>query len=254
MQRSVQHTVNERGVRPVVPQTRATTRPYVTYTLIAINVAIFALCTLQARSADAGLSRIFQHGDLVVGLVGGGDYWRLLTSGFLHFTVAHLALNMISLFILGRDLEVALGRGRFLLVYMTALFGGSAAVMFFENPLARSAGASGAIYGLMGAMLVVVLRSKIPPTGVIAIIGINLVFSFTVPNISLLAHVGGLIFGAAATAAILYLPDVLVPAEARNASSVSRVGWVGASILLVVAIVAGVVGGIIYDGPLVILG
>ncbi|MGV9481377.1 rhomboid family intramembrane serine protease [Gordonia aichiensis] len=216
--------------------------PIGTYALIAVNVVIFALCVIQAKSFDAGLAPLFQHGDLVRADVANGEYWRLLTAGFLHF-VAHIALNMISLYILGRDLEAALGLGRYLMVYFVALFGGSAAVMLFEAGNVRSAGASGAIYGLMGAVLVVVLKARVSPTGVITIIVINLVFSVTMPGISLAAHVGGLVFGAAATAAIIYLPGVVLHRESRTQQNASRVGWVALVVLLVIAIGLGVVAG-----------
>lgn len=129
------------------------------------------------------------------------------------------------------------------MVYFVALFGGSAAVMLFEAGNVRSAGASGAIYGLMGAVVVVVLKARVSPTGVITIIVINLVFSVTMPGISLAAHVGGLVFGAAATAAIIYLPGVVLHRESRTQQNASRVGWVALVVLLVIAIGLGVVAG-----------
>ncbi|NKY94271.1 rhomboid family intramembrane serine protease [Gordonia sputi] len=224
--------------------------PIGTYALIAVNVVIFALCVIQAKSFDAGLAPLFQHGDLVRADVANGEYWRLLTAGFLHFTVMHIALNMISLYILGRDLETALGHSRFLMVYFIALFGGSAAVMLFEAGNVRSAGASGAIYGLMGAMLVIVVKARISPTGVITIIVINLVFSVTMPGISLAAHVGGLVFGAAATAAVIYLPATLLPDESRTQRNASRVGWIALVVLLIVAIALGVIAGSSRSGLL----
>ena len=224
--------------------------PIGTYALIAVNVVIFALCVIEAKSFDAGLAPLFQHGDLVRADVANGEYWRLLTAGFLHFTVMHIALNMISLYILGRDLETALGHSRFLMVYFIALFGGSAAVMLFEAGNVRSAGASGAIYGLMGAMLVIVVKARISPTGVITIIVINLVFSVTMPGISLAAHVGGLVFGAAATAAVIYLPATLLPDESRTQRNASRVGWIALVVLLIVAIALGVIAGSSRSGLL----
>ncbi|UEA61525.1 rhomboid family intramembrane serine protease [Gordonia otitidis] len=236
------------GAQTISSPAVARRSPIGTYALIAVNVVIFALCVIQAKSFDAGLAPLFQHGDLVRAYVADGEYWRLLTAGFLHFTVAHIALNMISLYILGRDLEAALGLGRYLMVYFIALFGGSAAVMLFEAANVRSAGASGAIYGLMGAVLVVVLKAKVSPTGVITIIVINLVFSVTMPGISLAAHVGGLVFGAAATAAIIYLPGVVLSRESRTQQNASRVGWIALVVLLVIAIGLGVAAGSSVSG------
>ena len=87
-----------------------------------------------------------------------GEWWRVLTSGFLHIGPIHLLFNMMALWVLGRDLETVLGRGRFLALYLVSLLGGAAAVMLFYAPDEPVAGASGAVFGLMGG-LVVVLRT-----------------------------------------------------------------------------------------------
>lgn len=182
--------------------------------LIAINVAAFAATAIQARSiTENQTSEIFQEGILVPALVSFGDWWRVLTSGFLHFGnyggygPVHLLFNMFALWVIGRDLEVALGRVRFLVVYLLALFGGSAAIMLFGDPLGAVAGASGAVYGLFGGIAVVVFRSKLNPAPVLTLIGINIFLSITLPGISLLGHVGGLVIGALATAAMVYAPS-----------------------------------------------
>ncbi|MEP9393190.1 rhomboid family intramembrane serine protease [Gordonia sp. VNK1] len=241
----------DRGVRPVVARVRTARRPIATYTLIAINVAVFAYTVYAAGSFDVQISAPLLHGELVRGNVILGEYWRLLTAGFLHYSLIHLAVNMVSLYILGRDLEIALGIGRFVMVYMIALFGGSAAVMLLQGNETRSAGASGAIYGLMGAMLVVVLRLRISPAPVLTIIAINLVMSFTIPGISMAAHVGGLIFGAAATAAFIFAPRLL-PASGRSESAANIVGWSGAALLLVTAIAISVIVAVTYSGPIMV--
>ncbi|MGV9860020.1 rhomboid family intramembrane serine protease [Gordonia sp. NPDC003425] len=248
MQRTTVPTFGDQGVRPVAPKAVVARRPIATYGLIAINVAVFIACVIEARSFDAGLAPLFQHGDLVGLYVSDGQYWRLLTAGFLHFTVLHIAVNMISLYILGRDLEIALGIGRYLMVYFISLFGGSAAVMLFEANNVRSAGASGAIYGLMGAMLVVVLKARISPTPVLVIIGVNLALSFSMPGISVAAHVGGLVFGAAATAAVVYLPGLVLSPQTLTADRAARVGWIALCALLVVAIGIGVGAGALGVG------
>lgn len=223
-------------------------KPYVTYTLIGINILVFLLCAVQGGFGDPGAATIFSSGDLLKSDVAAGEYWRLLTSGFLHFSVMHVAVNMLSLYILGRDLELALGMARYLAVYLIALLGGSAAVMLFENDRALTAGASGAIYGLMGAMLVIILKARVSPVPVLLIIGFNVVLSFSLPGISVLGHLGGLAFGSAATAAVVYLPGLVLPEGRRTPQATGRVGWIALGVLFVVALGLGVAGGVTYDG------
>ncbi|GAA1483148.1 rhomboid family intramembrane serine protease [Gordonia sinesedis] len=239
----------DRGVRPVAAGRQTVRRPYVTYTLMAINIAVFVATVVQAGSANPDLSSIITHGELVRGSVFTGEYWRLFTAGFLHYGLLHIAVNMISLYILGRDLEVALGPARFLMVYVTSLFGGSAAVMLFQADLARSAGASGALFGLMGALLVVVLKLRVSPVPVMTIIALNLVLSFSLPGVSVPAHVGGLIFGAASAAAVIYLPGAILPPQRRTPERASAVGWIAMAVLLVVALGIGVGVGLAHTGP-----
>jgi membrane associated rhomboid family serine protease len=246
-------TFGDRGIRPMVAGPVAS-RPYATYTLIAINLVIFALCALQAGGFDMLNSRLFVDLALVKPLVADGEYWRLFTAGFLHFSITHVAVNMISLFILGRDLEIAIGIPRYLGVYVTSLLGGSAAVMAFGPDISINAGASGAIYGLMGAVLIVVLRARVSPTPVISIIVLNLVLSITIPGISLLAHVGGLLFGAAATAGIIFAPRWLLSPERRSAAAASRIGWIVIAALLVLALAVSVVVAMSYTGIRVFVG
>jgi membrane associated rhomboid family serine protease len=175
--------------------------------LIALNVAVFAWTVWQARSlldnADSGL---FSQWALVPELVGTGDWWRPLTAGFLHIGPIHLLFNMLALYVLGRDLETVLGRGRFVAVYLVALLGGSAAVMIFSAPGQEVAGASGAVFGLMGGLVVVLRRLRLPLGQVIGLIVINVVISVVIPGISIVGHLGGLVVGAIATAALVHAP------------------------------------------------
>lgn len=226
--------------------------PYVTYALIVINLIVFGLCVAEAGITNPGNAALMADGSLVKGIVGEGEYWRLLTSGFLHFSVMHVAVNMISLYIIGRDLERALGTYRYLAVYLISLLGGSAAVMLFEADNVQTAGASGAIYGLIGAMLVIVLKARVPATPVLVIIGFNVVLSVSLPGISLMAHLGGLAFGVAATAAIVYLPGLVLPRARLDAASANRVAWAALVTLLVVALGLGVGAGMLYDGPTIL--
>ncbi|MGC5246331.1 rhomboid family intramembrane serine protease [Gordonia sp. DT219] len=241
----------DRGIRSVVTRPVRARRPIATYTLIAINVVVFAYTVYAARSFDVEVSAPLLHGELVRGNVFLGEYWRLVTAGFLHYSLLHLAVNMISLYILGRDLEIALGIGRFVMVYVTALLGGSAGVMIAQADASRSAGASGAIYGLMGAMLVVVLRLRVSPAPVLTIIAINLVMSFSIPGISLAAHVGGLLFGAAATAALIWAPRLL-PQRARTDRNAAIVGWTAVSALLVLAVAISVGVAVTHSGAILV--
>lgn len=171
------------------------------------------------------------------------EYWRLLTSGFLHLSVMHIAVNMISLYILGTMLEPILGTARFLMVYLTSLFGGSAAVALLAGENTATAGASGAIYGLMGAMLVIVLKLKARAGQVVAIIAINLFISVSVPGISLVGHLGGLLFGTLATVAVLYVPDLVTGGRTPTPAARSRAmttSWFVMVVLLALAIALGV--------------
>jgi membrane associated rhomboid family serine protease len=126
--------------------------------------------------------------------------WQMLTAAFLHGSWLHLLFNMFTLYIFGQVLEPMLGRARFLALYFVAAFGGSVAVLLFGDPFTPVVGASGAIYGLMGAYFVL-LRSVGERAGQLTgLIAINLIFSFLSPGISWQAHIGGLAIGAAVAA------------------------------------------------------
>ncbi|GAB17301.1 rhomboid family protein [Gordonia effusa NBRC 100432] len=213
-------------------------RPLVTYTLIALNVAIFGICAIQANSTDIAvyLPPLFDRWALAGVDLAGGEYWRLLTAGFLHLSLIHLGVNMLSLYVLGVSLEPALGPRQYTAVYLTALFGGSAAVSMLGEPTTMTAGASGAIYGLMGALLILVLRARMSVAPVVGIIAINVVLSLTLPNISILAHLGGLIFGAASAAAFVFAPRL-------SREWGARIAWVIVGVVLLFAVALGVAGG-----------
>jgi membrane associated rhomboid family serine protease len=175
--------------------------------LIAINVVIFAITVAQAASlAHNTESPLFRQWALQPRAVADGAWWQLLTAGFLHIGPIHLAFNMIALWVIGRDLEQFLGSFRFLVVYLVSLLGGSLVVLLFENAASSTAGASGAVFGLMGGFAVVLMKMRLSPRPALTIILLNVVISFVVPNISILGHLGGLVFGAATTAAMLYAP------------------------------------------------
>ena len=160
-------------------------RPFVTPTLVGLNVAVFAWTVATSGSISRNdRAPLFQEWALVPAAVADGEWWRLLTGGFLHFGPIHLLFNMMVLWVIGRDIEPALGRGRFLAVYVVSLLGASTAVMLLSIPNALVAGASGAVFGLMGALAVLLRRLQIPLGQVGGLIAINLVITFVLPGIS----------------------------------------------------------------------
>jgi membrane associated rhomboid family serine protease len=188
-----------------------------TVALIAVNVFVYVL---QARSSnvivlmDSGTTGGSQpvqgsiDGDygLWGPMVSSGEWWRLITGGFLHVSVIHIGSNMLALFFLGRALEPALGWLRVGVIYFVSLAAGSLGVMILE-PDALSMGASGAIFGLMGAF-VIFARSRgisIMQTGIGPVILLNLAITFTIPGISIGGHLGGLAGGAAIAALVVEL-------------------------------------------------
>lgn len=198
-----------RGMRqPVtVAGARLPSKPILVPVLIAVNVVVFLITAVQAGSASGNFaSPVFSDFSLLPMLVGAGEWWRLISSGFLHFGLIHLAMNMLALWVIGRDLELLLGRLRFGAVYVLSLLGGSTAVFLLSEPMAMVAGASGAVYGLMGGIAVAALRLKVSLRPVLTVIVLNIVLSLTIAQLSLLGHLGGLIAGGLATAALVYAP------------------------------------------------
>jgi membrane associated rhomboid family serine protease len=177
-----------------------------TYVLIAINVVVFLIEIAGGSGGLGGMStqRIFDMGGLFGPAVAEGDWWRLITSGFVHVSLIHIGFNMFLLFLLGRLLEPALGTPRFVTLYFAALLAGSFGVMLME-PDAVSAGASGAVFGLAGATFVIARGRGIDAlAGEIGfLIVFNLIFTFAASNISVGAHLGGLIGGTLCAMAIV---------------------------------------------------
>ena len=194
-------------------------QPTLTYILIAINV-IVGIGVFAGGTGSAGVSPLIEHGAVSRFDLGEGEYWRLLTSGFLHSesNPLHLLFNMFALYVLGTMLEPAVGRLRFGLIYFVSLLAGAFGAVLLE-PLAPTVGASGAVFGLMGAAVVVMRNRGISPmeSGIGLWIGLNLLITFTVPNISIGGHIGGLIGGALAAFLLFELVDrVRMPAMAAT--------------------------------------
>lgn len=196
----------------------------VTSTILAMNVGVFvadALLGLVGRQ-----DTLLEAGAMVPLLVAGGEWWRLLTAIFLHIGLLHLAFNSLALFVFGGLIEEALGSARMVAVYLVSGFAASATSYAFGSPLVAAVGASGAIFGMLGAWLAYNLRrrslslARSNVQSALFLIGINLVFGFTIPGIDNLAHIGGLVSGVAAGFA----------AEGfgrRTARTVSRIAGLG---------------------------
>lgn len=124
-----------------------------------------------------------------------GEYWRILTVALTHGNVVHLFLNMYALLLLGNILESALGQNKFLAIFVISQIGASLASLYFNPENQASVGASGAIFGLFGAMAVLTKKYGFSDKSIYAIIGINFAIGFVLPGIDWQAHLGGLISG-----------------------------------------------------------
>ena len=173
--------------RPAPARSRPSGTAVVTITLIAICVVVYLI-----QQANPAFTARYA---LIPFAVEQGQYARLVTSAFLHASVLHLATNMITLYIVGAPLERVLRPVRYLIVYFLSALGGSLFSVWLSPEFSIGVGASGAIFGLFGALLV--LRRQVgAEAGALAVlIGLNLVISFTLPNISWQAHIGGLVTG-----------------------------------------------------------
>jgi membrane associated rhomboid family serine protease len=177
---------------------------YVTQVLIAINVLVYIVTVVQGSGINDPGGKVFNKGLLFGPFVADGDWWRLITSAFLHANILHLAFNMLALWWFGAPVELFLGRARFLLVYIVSGLAGSAGALL-ATPHAATVGASGAIFGILGAALVLERqRMYVLGGSALAIIVINIVFSIAVPGISIGGHIGGLVGGALSTLALTH--------------------------------------------------
>jgi membrane associated rhomboid family serine protease len=208
--------------RTQVRRLATATDPVLTYVLIGINVAVALGSLLGGASATGsgiGGSSLLSEGSVSRATIADGEYWRLLTAGFLHAGFFHLLFNMFALYILGGLLEPAVGRMRFALIYFVSLLAGSFGALLVESD-APTVGASGAIFGLMGAAVIVMRSRGISPmeSGLGFWIGLNLLITFTVPNISIGGHIGGLLGGGLAALLLFDLRDrVRIPAVVPTA-------------------------------------
>jgi membrane associated rhomboid family serine protease len=210
-------------------------RQPVTAWLITANLAVYAATAAQSRSMLSNhTSALFEATALYPPLVAARDeWWRLMTSAFQHFGPMHLLLNMYMLWILGLGIERSIGHARFFALYLVSAFGGSVAVMFYgQNSL--TAGASGAIFGLMGAYAIVAMSMRLDVKGIGILLVLNIGVSFLVPGISLAAHLGGLVVGALGALVLVVLPRRLPGRVGRGGRE--TVSWL--AYLALVALVA----------------
>jgi membrane associated rhomboid family serine protease len=175
-----------------------------TKALIGINVAVYIIEFAQSGGhLGSAQDDLYQRGALAGHFVAEGEWWRLVTSAFLHGNVLHIGLNMLMLWWFGSLLEGLLGRGRFLAIYFVSILGGAAGALLLTGPFEGTIGASGAVFGILGAG-VVLERNQIDVFGGAALLValVNLSLSFLIASVSIGGHVGGLIAGALAVIAL----------------------------------------------------
>lgn len=177
------------------------TRPVVTYSLIGVNVALYALQTVVPNGAVTSNWSMWP-----AGIAYYGEWWRLVSGAFLHGSIMHILFNMYVLYALGPTLERILGHVRYLVLYLVAALGGAVASYLFTFVCTPSVGASGAIFGLMGALVVAGRRLRFDITQVLVLLAINLVIGFISPNVDWRAHIGGMVVGALVAAVFVWAP------------------------------------------------
>jgi membrane associated rhomboid family serine protease len=189
-------------------------------------------CTDGRGGADIGRSACDQVGGTFLPGVVDGAYWQLVTSMFTHVQVIHIGFNMLALWVLGPQLELAVGRARFLALYFLSGLAGSALVYWAGPEYGATLGASGAIFGLMGALVIVALKVGGDVRGILTWVGLNFVITFVLAGISWQGHVGGFIGGTVIGAILVYTPR----GPSRTALQVA--GMVAVGVVIAAAIAA----------------
>jgi membrane associated rhomboid family serine protease len=206
------HAGKPQGARRVSTGVRrstlASTDALVTKTLVGINVVVYFMELATGGSLNGTGGTVFEKGALFVGNqsigLAAGEWWRLVTAGFLHAGLIHLGFNMLLLWWFGSELERGLGRMRFLAIYTVSLLAGSAGAILVD-PQVATVGASGAVFGLFGAAFILERQAGITRGPAFTIIVLNLVLSFVIPGISIGGHIGGLVGGALSMLALTRL-------------------------------------------------
>lgn len=240
------------GLRP----TKASTTSMV---LIGVNVVVFLMALASGGTAGKLVAYLGQHtlgrcelpdGRYFPGVtqavcegagpssayfapgVADGALWQLLSNGFLHASILHIGLNMLALYALGPQLEVALGRTRFLALYVVSLLAGSTLVLWAADENTLTLGASGAIFGLLGATLVIAYKVGGNVQQILLWVGLNALITFTVPYISWQGHLGGFLGGAAVAAVLVYSPRGPRRSVVQAAGLASVVAVLAAAVVL----------------------
>jgi membrane associated rhomboid family serine protease len=214
------------GAQVALPKTRFggsfNTVPKVTRAILIICISIFVLSLLLGSFALAF--------GMIPAAIAQGEWWRLLTSTLLHGSILHLLFNMYALYWLGPQLERSLGHVRFAALYILSALGGSVASYWFSDLRTVSVGASGAIFGLITATIVIGRETRTDVSQLIVLLGLNVVIGFLQPGIDWRAHFGGAITGAAI--ALIYTKGTRL-----NRDRIHRAGLAGIFVFLVVATV-----------------
>ena len=230
-----------RQLRTPYGGTRVANPMATTIGLIVTNVLVWlAIVATGGRSSrlvdwfallpESATKRLSDGSVVVVRGVSDGAWWQVFTSMFTHVEVWHIGFNMVALYFLGPMLEQVLGRARFLAVYLVSGLVGSASVLLFSAPNGQTLGASGAIFGLMGALAVLAFKVGGQAQSVLGWIGINLVLTFTLSGVSWQGHLGGLVGGVVLGAAMVYAP--------RAHRSLVQWSVTGALLLISLAVIA----------------
>lgn len=219
-------------VRSIGDEPSLVQRAPVTAAIIAINVAVFVIGAaldsgVGGTGLSGGLGKLGREGALFGPLVADGEWYRIVTSGFLHSGLLHLGLNMFLIYILGSEIERAVGRARYVCIYGVSLLAGSLGSMLLE-PGTPAVGASGAGYGLMAAFAVLAWSrgNKLWETGIGGLILLNVLFTFTAPNIAIGGHLGG--FAGGTLVALMFTQLE----ERRHLLGSSRVPYVALAVAL----------------------
>jgi membrane associated rhomboid family serine protease len=232
------HATTGRPTRRAPVQQRAmrrasflqTSQPVVTMALIGVNVLVYLITVAQGAGINQPGGSLFGKWALYGPLVAQGDWWRLITAAFLHGSVIHIGFNMVALAWLGGPVERYIGSVRYLALYLVSGLAGSAGALV-ATPTSVTVGASGAVFGILGALLIIEYQQTGSIMGQASmLILINLAFSFTVAGISIGGHIGGLIGGILAMLAMSRF--------GRGHVAYGRPGLVGWAGLLAVAVLS----------------
>jgi membrane associated rhomboid family serine protease len=213
--------------------------PYVTGVLVAANVLVYLYTGVQSVRGitDPTSSSLFLRWQLFPQNVhADSDYYQLITSAFLHVSLLHLGSNMLALIVIGPALESQLGHWRYGAVYLLSALGGSTAVYVFGNSLGPTVGASGAIFGLFGAALVLFRKLGLDLQWLVGIIVLNFVLTFSIDGISKLGHLGGFVAGMLSAVALNGMPQ-RGGGTARRPSTGAQLAGLGAVAFVIVLMV-----------------